>query len=228
MKRSEIEAKEAELLYEIYKNKEMTLRQINAIYFNTYITTRLYMKNLERKGLVKKIYTLPDPTRRYIEHVYFLTMPGIELLRKKGFKTGSGALIPKYLINPNEHQIRHDLKLVDIIIYLFTNNLIEDYTTELFLRQIRYSEKKDYRIPDIAFKDKHGYGFVELEEKPRKSSKLFADVRDYRIQYKEFRKIFIVPEARINFYKDILAKTALAKYEIHTFENQKLIKKFSK
>lgn len=225
MKRSEAEARRAEILYEIYKNKAMTAEQIRALYFNSFNRARNYLLKLVSKGMLYRNYTTDDPGSPRAKQVFYLTMAAIDMLRKAGFKTGAGAPIPRYLVKPGEHQLRHDLKLNDIIIYLYTSGLVDDYTPELFLRQVRYKEKKSYRIPDIVFKDKDGYGFVELEEKARTGVKLLADIRDYRMQYKDFKKIFVVSEERINFYKTILAKSALKNYQIYVFNGKKLIKK---
>ncbi len=226
MKSNEANTRQVEILYEIYKNKVMTIDQVQAFYFNSFFRARNYLLNLEKKGLIKRMYAVTDIKKGRPEQIFLMDMAGIELLRSKGFKNGAGTPIHKYLVRPNEAEIRHDLTLVDIIIYLYTNELIEEYTTELFIHQIRYSEKKNYRIPDLIFKDKDGYGFIELEKRSRAGSKLFEDFRDYRSQYKDFKKIFVVREERVRFYIETLSKTSMIKYEVHTFTDKKLQKKY--
>jgi hypothetical protein len=226
MKRSDVNNRLYEILYEIYKHKAMTIGQIQALYFESFFRARNYLLNLEKKGLIKRMFAILDITKGRPEQIFLLTLEGIEILRNKGYKTGTGDKIHKYLIKAGEAQIRHDLKLVDIIIYLYSNNLIEEYTTELFLRQMRYAEKGTYRIPDIVFKDKEGYGFIELEERSRSGRKLLNDFNDYIIYNKDFKKIFVVRDERLEFYYKILTRSVLTNWEIGTFNNKVLVKKY--
>jgi hypothetical protein len=228
MSKQEVSQRQADILYNLYENRVMTLEQfINVGYFKNISTAKHYFINLEKKGLIKSKFAIIDSSNYKPSKVLYLSSAGFMTLLDKGKKTGDTNLqaLKKYALASSEMQLRHDIHVVDIIIELVNSDRIDDYRTELFLRREMNRTKKHYRIPDFEFTDKAGKKFiVELELSQRTFKQLCKAMEDYKTYWKERGLIFVINEAWINNYIKALEHENIKHYEIYSLKDNKLQK----
>jgi len=217
MKKKEAKARFNDILYFIYKNRICTISQIYWLYFDSYDRARLYLSNLQKQGYLKHMYSIIDKEKGKSEKVYYLSYKGIIFLNEQGYEQ-----VKRYSLKPGENQIRHDLLIVDILIHLLDTDKIDDYTPELFLRREMFNKKHRYRIPDLIIEDNNGKALIEVETTPRSKKRIIEDLKEYSLYYKNFRKIFVVYENRIEYYDRLFKQQIFKDYFIYTFHNKKL------
>jgi len=146
MNKEEAQEREKEILRFIYYSKIVSIKNIENMFFNTYITAKAYLNNEREKGLLKSL-KIPGLNKA---QVYFLSYKGINHLKTLGIDT------TRQKINIRESV--HDLIVNDILIWFIKNKGVS-YKTDFMLRQERGKVGQQttiHRIPDLVICDKEG------------------------------------------------------------------------
>jgi hypothetical protein len=174
----------------------VSIKNIENMFFNTYITAKAYLNNEREKGLLKSL-KIPGLNKA---QVYFLSYKGINHLKTLGIDT------TRQKINIRESV--HDLIVNDILIWFIKNKGVS-YKTDFMLRQERGKVGQQttiHRIPDLVICDKEGnLELIEYQAADKSKETILSYIEDYQSYYKNHHVYFVVKKSKAEYYNKIFS-----------------------
>lgn len=211
MNKEERQERERDILYFIYQNRIALIRHIKEMFFNSYERAKVYLWNLEKKGLIKAVYFYNIAG----EKVCFLSYKGILFLKKRNYD------VTRYKINKREFP--HDIVVIDLVIYFakkFKFEIVTDYMLRREFSKRQNKEGSSYKLPDFIFKTPKGYkGLVEYQKVYKPENVVRKYLEDYTAYYPGYAVYYVVDENKAGKYYDMFKRYAIdiKKYFICSF-----------